>query len=159
MCSAARRERLAPDPQHGEPVVALRADGLQSHSLETWLPGDEFEHPANTLDSRVVAGIVDDGAMANHVVDDDDRARPRQPQCPGNVFGDSSAVGSLLCSRIPSDTRRTAELARLSAVRTSVVATAAGNYNVDDLGLLNGGRGRSWHRRADVDDLRSQGGS
>jgi hypothetical protein len=72
--------------QEGHAVVALAADQLQRGDEHAGFGGDHFVEAADADGVVVVAVRREDGAVAHHVVGDDQRARARQPERPFEVF-------------------------------------------------------------------------
>ncbi len=67
-------ELAAEDEGHGEAVVAFAAHGLKGCGGETWIGGQLFKEGACALNAWVGAGWVDDFAVADDVVADDQGA-------------------------------------------------------------------------------------
>jgi DNA-binding NarL/FixJ family response regulator len=83
---------LAVDQHERQAVVALSAHGLERGGADTRLGRDAFVHAAHALDCGIGALRVDHVALADHVVDDDHRSRPRKPERPGEVVGKARLV-------------------------------------------------------------------
>src|SRR5580765_7392217 len=83
----------AVDDGHGEAIVTLRAYGLQSRRGKARVARHQVKHSACSLDGRIGAGGVGDRAVANHVVDNDEGARPGKLDGPLEIAGIVWLVG------------------------------------------------------------------
>jgi hypothetical protein len=65
---------LAEDDGHGEAVVAFAAYGLEGGGGEAGFGGDQVQELAGALDARIGVIGVEDGAVADDVVGEDEGA-------------------------------------------------------------------------------------
>src|SRR3974390_2481373 len=70
--------RRAIHDHEAETVVTLAADSLQRSRIDAALDGQAIEEPARADDDGVGGVRVEDGAVANDVIADDDRAGARE---------------------------------------------------------------------------------
>src|SRR5437763_10767713 len=85
--------RIGNDESDGKPVMALAADGLNGGGTHALLGGHEVEHAPHTDDVRIAARCFGDFPIADHIVDDDLAATPRQLERPFEVIGVTGLVG------------------------------------------------------------------
>ena len=60
----------------GETIVALGSDGLDRRGADSGLRGEHFIKPSDPLDIGIEASRIDDSAVADNVIDDDETAPP-----------------------------------------------------------------------------------
>ena len=74
-------------------VVTLAADHLNDRGAQTRGVVDHLHHGARSHDGGVGAGGIGDRAVPNHIIDNDDAARPGQTQRPAQVLGVGRLIG------------------------------------------------------------------
>jgi hypothetical protein len=84
---------LAFDDGEGESIVAFAADGLERGCVEAWVTAEAFEKNSGSGDACVGTGCIEDFAVADYVVSDDEGAGAREFECTFEVDGVVGLVG------------------------------------------------------------------